>query len=57
MFAKTLGFFIFLIIFIMGFGMLLFLGGLVGYWLTVKGLERLSPKMAHKFIGYRKEEE
>jgi len=56
MFAKTVGFFIFLIIFLMGFGMLLFLVSFVGYWLTVTGMERVNPKLAHKFIGHKEEE-
>ena len=57
MFTKTLGFFIFLLIFLMGFGMLVFLALFVGYWLTVIGLEAISPKLAHKMIGYKEEEE
>ncbi len=57
MFTKTLGFFIFLIIFLMGFGMLVFLALFVGYWLTVIGLEAVNPKLAHKMIGYKEGEE
>jgi hypothetical protein len=57
MFTKTLGFFIFLLIFIMGFGMLVFLALFVGYWLTVIGLEAINPKLAHKMIGYKEEED
>lgn len=57
MFTKTLGFFIFLLIFLMGFGMLVFLALFVGYWLTVIGLEAINPKLAHKMIGYKEEEE
>lgn len=56
MFAKTLGFFIFLFIFLMGFGMLLFLGLFVGYWLSLLALESLNPKLAYKMIGYKGEE-
>jgi hypothetical protein len=56
MFTKTLGFFIFLFIFLMGFSMLLFLGLFVGYWLTLIGIESLSPTLAHKMIGYKEEE-
>lgn len=55
MFAKTLGFFIFLFIFLMGFGMLLFLATFVGYWITLKGIERVNPKLAHKMIGHKEE--
>jgi hypothetical protein len=57
MFTKTLGFFIFLFIFLMGFSMLIFLALFVGYWLTLVGLESLNPKWAYKMIGYKKEEE
>lgn len=53
MFTKTLGFFIFLFIFLMGFSMLLFLGLFVGYWLTLLALESINPKLAHKMIGYK----
>lgn len=55
MFTKTLGFFIFVLIFLMGFSMLLFLGLFVGYWLTLIGIEALNPKLAHKMIGYKEE--
>lgn len=55
MFTKTLGFFIFLIIFLMGFSMLLFLGLFVGYWLTLLAVESISPKLAHKLIGHKEE--
>ena len=57
MFTKTLGFFIFLIIFLMGFGMLLFLSLFVGYWLTLIGIEAVNPKLAHKMIGHKEDEE
>lgn len=57
MFTKTLGFFIFLFIFLMGFSMLLFLGLFVGYWLTLIGIEQISPKLAHKMIGHKEEEQ
>jgi hypothetical protein len=57
MFTKTLGFFIFLFIFLMGFSMLLFLGLFVGYWLTLIGIEQISPKLAHKMIGHKEEDE
>ncbi len=56
MFTKVLGFFIFLFIFLMGFSMLLFLGLFVGYWLTLIGIEQLSPKLAYKMIGHKEEE-
>lgn len=55
MFTKVLGFFIFLFIFLMGFSMLLFLGLFVGYWLTLLGIEALSPKLAYKMIGHKEE--
>lgn len=57
MFTKTLGFFIFLFIFLMGFSMLLFLGGFVGYWLTLIAIEAINPKLAHKMIGYKEGKE
>ncbi len=53
MFVKTLGFFIFLFIFLMGFGMLLFLTSFVGYWLTLITLEKVNPKLAQKMISYK----
>ena len=40
---KFLGFLVFLTIFLMGFGMLIFLGGFVGYWLTLLAIEKVSP--------------
>lgn len=40
----------------MGFSMLLFLGLFVGYWLTLLGVEALSPKLAYKLIGHKEEE-
>lgn len=57
MFAKTVGFFIFIFIFLMGFGMLVFLSSFVGYWLTLLFIERINPKLAYKMIGYKGEEE
>ena len=45
---KFLGFLVFLVVALMGFSMLAFLGlGLfVGYWLTLIGLESINPKLA-----------
>jgi hypothetical protein len=54
---KFLGFLVFLTIFLMGFGMLIFLGGFVGYWLTLLAVEKVNPKLAHKIIGYKAESE
>jgi len=54
---KFLGFLVFLTIFLMGFGMLIFLGGFVGYWLTLLAIEKVSPNLAHKIIGYKPENE
>lgn len=54
---KFLGFLVFLIIFLMGFGMLLFLGGFVGYWLTLLAIEKVSPGLAYKMVGYKEEDE
>jgi hypothetical protein len=53
---KFLGFLVFLTIFLMGFGMLIFLGGFVGYWLTLLAIEKVSPSLAHKIIGYTPED-
>lgn len=53
---KFLGFLIFLVIALMGFSMLFFLGGFVGYWLTLLAVEKVSPKLAHKWVGYKEEE-
>lgn len=55
MFTKILGFFIFLLIFLMGFSMLLFLSLFVGYWLTLVGLEAVNPKLAYKLIGHKED--
>jgi hypothetical protein len=54
MFTKVLGFFIFLFIFGMGFSMLIFLGLFVGYWLTLLGLEKTSPKLLNRMLGEKK---
>lgn len=52
---KFIGFLVFLIVFLMGFSMLVFLGLFVGYWLTLIGLESVNPKIAHAIIGHKKE--
>ena len=52
---KFFGFLVFLIVFLMGFSMLVFLGLFVGYWLTLIGLESVNPKIAHAIIGHKKE--
>lgn len=57
MFIKTLGFFVFLIIALMGFGMLTFLISFVGYWLTLVALDKFAPKLALKMIGYKEGED
>ena len=54
--AKFLGFLVFILIFTMGFGMLVFLALFVGYWLTLIFVEKLNPSMAHKMIGHSEEE-
>jgi hypothetical protein len=53
---KFLGFMVFLVVFLMGFSMVLFLSGFVGYWLTLLAIERISPDLAYKLIGYKPEE-
>jgi hypothetical protein len=53
MFVQLLGFFIFLFILLMGFSMLIFLGGFVGYWITLNMLEKVNPKLAYKIIGHK----
>ena len=53
---KFLGFLVFLVIALMGFSMLAFLGLFVGYWLTLIGLESVNPKIAHAIIGHKEEE-
>ena len=55
MFVQLLGFFIFLFIFLMGFSMLIFLGGFVGYWITLNFVEKVNPKLAYKIIGHKEE--
>ena len=57
MFTKTLGFFIFIFVFLMGFSMLLFLSLFVGYWITLIGIEAVNPKLAYKLIGHKEEGE
>jgi hypothetical protein len=54
---KFLGFLIFAIIFLMGFSMLFFLGGFVGYWLSLLAIEKVNPKLAYRIVGYKPEEE
>lgn len=56
MFTKTLGFFIFLIIALMGFGLLIFLSLFVGYWLTLVGIEAINPKLAARMAGEKEPE-
>ncbi|MCH8554142.1 MAG: hypothetical protein LAT76_03230 [Schleiferiaceae bacterium] len=53
--AQFIGFLIFVTIFAMGFSMLIFLGLFVGYWLTLIGIERISPSLAHKIIGHKED--
>lgn len=55
MFLQLLGFFIFLFILLMGFSMLIFLGGFVGYWITINFIEKVNPKLAYKIIGYKED--
>ena len=57
MFTKTLGFFIFLIIFLMGFSMLIFLALFVGYWITLVGIEAVNPKLANRMVGYKEDDD
>lgn len=54
---KFLGFLVFAIVFLMGFSMLVFLGGFVGYWLTLLAIEKVSPNLAYRLVGYKPEEE
>jgi hypothetical protein len=53
--AQFIGFLIFVVIFAMGFSMLIFLGLFVGYWLTLISLERVSPSLVNKIIGHKEE--
>ncbi len=53
---QFLGFLVFLVVLLMGFSMLLFLGLFVGYWLTLIGLESVNPKWAYALIGHKEEE-
>ena len=56
MITYTLGWFLFLVIFLMGFGMLIFLSLFIGYWLTLISIEQINPKLAHKIIGHKESE-
>ena len=56
MLSYILGWFLFLFIFLMGFSMLIFLSLFVGYWITLVSIEKVSPSLAHKIIGYKEEE-
>ena len=53
---KFIGFLVFLVVALMGFSMLAFLGLFVGYWLTLIGLESVNAKIAHAIIGHKEEE-
>ena len=53
MITYTLGWFLFVAIFLMGFGMLIFLSLFIGYWLTLISIEQINPKLAHKIIGHK----
>jgi len=53
---KFLGFLVFLVVALMGFSMLAFLGLFVGYWLTLIGLESINPKLAHALICHKEDE-
>ena len=55
--SKFLGFLVFLMIFLTGFSMLLFLGLFVGYWLTLLGLEQFSQKLLYKIIGHKTDDQ
>ena len=52
---KFIGFLVFLIVALMGFSMLAFLGLFVGYWLTLIGIEKINPKLAHAIIGHKED--
>lgn len=52
---KFVGFLVFLVVALMGFSMLAFLGLFVGYWLTLIGLEAINPKIAHAIIGHKED--
>ncbi|MDX5326599.1 MAG: hypothetical protein LPK80_10090 [Bacteroidota bacterium] len=54
--AKFLGFLAFILIALMGFGMLTFLALFVGYWITLVSIEKISPKLANRMIGYKGDE-
>ena len=54
---KFIGFLVFLIFALMGFSMLAFLGLFVGYWLTLIGIEKINPKLAHAIIGHKEDSE
>jgi F0F1-type ATP synthase assembly protein I len=53
---KFIGFLIFLLIFAMGFSMLIFLALFVGYWITLVQLEKVAPNLAYKLIGHKPED-
>lgn len=53
---KFAGFVITLLIILIGFSMLIFLGLFVSYWLTLIGLEKMMPKRVYRWLGHKEAE-
>jgi hypothetical protein len=53
---KFAGFLITLLIILMGFSMLIFLGMFISYWLTLIGLEKIMPKRVYRWLGHNEKE-
>lgn len=53
--AKFLGFLAVVVVALIGFSMLIFLALFVGYWITLVGIERISPKLANRMIGHKED--
>lgn len=54
---KIWGFVVFLLVAGMAFWLLTFVALFVGYWISINGLSKISPKLAHKIAGVKEEEE
>lgn len=54
---SSLGFLTFIVIAVMAFWVLIFLVGVLPYWIGLYILEQFKPKLAAKLAGYPEEED